>query len=340
MKRIILSINIASALAMMLAQSAYADYTVYDDSNHLYVDAGVEAYHYQFADMHSLASNGSGQTTPSISNSYNTAMPTFAIGYHFNNELFTPLFGERANLELDGSFFSHDASTTQADLGLGFISMVDGGNVFPDAGPADIRNFQLNTTDHYQYAGFYFKGEQSTYNQAITMNPFVGLVYMHFSETSNYTMQIDGGSSNYFDYNSEEDTNTNYYGVAVGDQINAQLSEHLFVNANAAIQLLYASSSLSANSAVPDENLNANANNTLSTMTYHAILSSSASYHFTFEPDSPTLGLNVGVDRFGYTPEIMNPISREDQTTNQPAAYIEKGSGYGLFAGIYFHLPF
>jgi hypothetical protein len=337
MKRIILSISVASALGIMTAQSAYADYTVYDDSNHLYIGAGVNAYHYKFADMNSLASNGSAQTTPSINNDYNTVMPIFALGYHFNNELLTPLFGEKANIELDGSFFSHNASTAQGDLGLGFVSMVDGNNA--NVNLADIRNFQLNTNDHYQYAGLYFKGDQSTDNQAVTTDPFVGFVYMHFSKTNNYTMQIDGGSSNYFDYNAQENTNTNYYGLGIGDQVNLQLSEHLFINANAAIQLLYASSSLNANSAIPDEDLNATANNKLSTITYHATLGSSVSYHFTFEPDSPTLGLNVGVDRFGYTPEIVNPTSTQNQTTNQPAAYIGKEGGYGLFAGIYFHLP-
>jgi hypothetical protein len=345
MKKII-ALSSLAALALVSAKNAYADYQLYSDSNHVYMDAGVEAYHYQTPNVDSGAGNASGNSLKAASSDGNSIMPTAKLGYHFDNEFLTSLFGPKANLELDGSFFSHSTSQSQNDLGLGYLTTISGDPYGYVPANDDIKNYYFNSKDQYENLGFYFKGEQYTGNQAITLNPFVGLVYTHFSEDDQYGFLYDTAQDpsnpNFDPYNASENVKTNYYGLTLGNQFNFQLTQHLFINAGGQLQLLRATSSLNGTSSVTDQtpgySYSDSVNDSLSTFTYRGTLSASTAYHFTLNTDSPSVGLNLGIDRWGYTPEVVNPVGNASGNQQAPA-HLEKSSSVNLFAGAYFHLP-
>lgn len=331
---------IAATLGLtILSSAAMANFAVYDDSSHFYTGAGIQMYHFGTPDLDiGSQSKNSKKALTSVDTSGTTYLPYLTVGYHYNNRLLPSFFGSKANIELTGGFASYSTSTNKADLGSGFYHLINGGSDPALGENEDMKNFHANTDTKYQYLNLMFRGDRESQSEMITQHPEVGLVYDHLTQDSDYGMLWTFHNNN---INNEvtENIDENYVGMAFGDQVKFQLSRHFFTNVGAQLQLLHASANLDGSQSVvnhddSDNSRGAKASDTLSSFTYRGILSAGMSYAFTLKPDSPSVGLNIGYDRLGFTPTVVNPTG-----SSAKAAHLKAVGSNNLFAGLNFHLP-
>lgn len=335
-----------STLALaVLSSSALANFAVYDDTNHLYTGVSLDVYHFGTPDLGVGSTSNSNDTVlTNISTSGNALMPSLTVGYHFNNDFLSGLFGTKANIELNGSFASYSSAESKANLGTGYYRLINGSAGYLDTSTADMTNFHAKTNSAYHQINVMFRGDHESQTQMVTQHPEFGFVYGQLTQDTDYGMQWltnPGINASTYKNNVSEDISTNYAGLAVGDAMKVQVSRHFFTNLGAQLQLLHASASLSGSqtetATTPAGDLPSNtakASDSLSSVTYRGILTAGVDYAFTIKPDSPSIGVDVGYDRLGFTPTVENPTG-----SNNKGAHLEAKASNNFFAGVNVHLP-
>ncbi len=316
---------------------------------HFYVDVGSDAYYLDLPDFKIATHDKTQFTRSSLFTFHNheaAYMPKITIGYHFHNFILPEFFSNTANVYVTAMGFNgHNTDNHNGALGNGVDWFIDGSGQINAMGPnppTSLQNLHYSTDYRYRNIGVFFAGASKKSDSRLTVRPLVGAVYSSLDQDYKYSLQHGDGAGG-FDTNSvKEDVKGCYYGAELGSNFDYQLSQHFILTGMIAGQALHAQADFNGHQVgiitptgvVPTAAIK-NVNNSISQFTYRAIAKVGVNYNITDKPDSPTVGVNVGVDQWGGMPEIVNPRG----TTNARPAHVEFTNATNYFAGITVHIP-
>lgn len=334
--------------SIVLPFTAYAGFFS-NPYNHYYIDVGTAAYYLQLPKFEvgtAAATSGSNvpnTTAPLAKTNINNLAPQLNLsgGYQFmncNDNWLSKIFGHEEALELAVNYLYLNNSASNAHLGSGNIWYIDGsGSIFGTGNSYPLTNYKLNTKINNVGSGLYFKGKIYTTNPRLTMLRYIGFVYDYSDTKYDYSVRYDQGIGTDVDTESF-DVTTNYFGVALGSQLNYQLSKHFVPFGALEVDLLNINSNLKAHqkpgqNVLPQYIKDVNASD--SAFNYRAIAALGINYLFNDSIKSPTIGFRVGVDHWNYVPRVVPPNHAGDEPV-----HIVGDTTNSSFAMLDVHVPF
>lgn len=326
--------------SIVLPFTAYAGFFS-NPYNHYYVDVGTAVYYDQVPRLE-VGTSGSG-TAPLAKSAPHDVAPqlNLAGGYQFmncNDNLLAKIFGHEEAIEAKVDYTYLDNTNSKADLGLGNVWYIDGSiSIFSPPSPKPLNNFKLNSKVNNIDTGVYFKGKIYTTNPRVTMLRYVGLVYNYYDTKYDYKLNYMGGT---ISNTEEENFNViaNYIGIALGSQLNYQITKHLTPFIDLEVRLLNVSANLDATQSVPDAVVGPKymtVHDSDSSFSYQAIAALGINYLFNDSLKSPSVGFRVGVDHWNYVPRVVPPNYAGDKPV-----HIVGDTANNSFAMLDVHVPF
>lgn len=280
----------------------------YDVYQHpfFYISAGAGAYHLKNPTVR--VGNLTGTNTPITSINNNGVAPIYNInlGYAFYNSR-ASVFGHFNDVMLKLSYLN-TSETRQPNLrgALGDIWFIDGTGTVGFLLPIQQTSF---TVKHKLIdTGLYYRSVPSTASlDKITQHPRIGLIFTDFNAKYNVIV-------NYTAVPPSNDTEqykvqAYYYGIAAGEQLAFHVIPQFLLLGDVELQLLYANSDLNASQigVSGDPSTAASASNHLDKGTYRVIAYLGAKFYFMPKADSISLGAKIGIDHWGYNPQVVTP---------------------------------
>ena len=314
--------------------------------NHYYIDIGGAAYYLQQPKFE-VGTKGvnpsapANTTAPLAKNNVNGVAPALHLagGYQFmncNDNFFSKIFGHEEAFEADINYFYLDSSVDDANLGLGNAWYIDGsGSILSPNSPTSLYDFKLSSKVQDLTTGLYFKGKVYTTNPRLTMERYVGLIYSYYNNQYDFNLKYNPGGK--IGTDSEKfDVTSNDFGLALGSQLNYQVSKHFVPFADLEVRLLAINSNLHATQNTPVSlKPNMTVNDSASAFNYEAIAALGVNYLFNDSVKSPSVGLKAGLDHINYVPRIVPPNHVGDKPVHIVGEAVNN-----TFAMLDVHIPF
>ncbi len=302
--------------------------------NHYYIDIGGAAYYLQQPKFE-VGTSGS-STAPLAKINSNELGPQFNLagGYQFmncNDNWLAKIFGHEEAIEAKVSYSFLDHANGKDNLGTGMVWYIDGnGSPFDPADQKQLNNFKLNTKLYNLDSGVYFKGKIYTSNPRLTMDRYVGLVYDYLKGQYDFDLTYPGIDDENFDITS------NYFGVALGSQLNYQISKHFVPFVDLEVDLLTIQSDLKATQSTPAAGRTSiSVSDSDFVFNYRAKAAIGINYLFNDSVKNPSIGLRVGLDHINYVPRVVPPNRAGDKPVHIVGEAVNN-----TFAMLDVHIPF
>jgi hypothetical protein len=320
------------------AQPTGAGYYFTSEDYHPYVGMSANYTRFSLPDYGMASvSSASIQAKPlaKTSPATNVIYPTLYAGYHFQNHFIPALFGQHANIEMRFSWFNRGYSDRKANVGQGMVWRINGaGKANSQLGAsADLTDYRYSNNVGYKNFALLFKGDRGSSNPYFSINPFFGMVYTQLNQDFKSSIKYaDVGNPNTTTDSIDGSNDTYYIGPAFGTNLTYHFTAHFDALVNLNLQLLYASTGLKE-SQVPISGINTTIKVTDNNrkFTYRGLFSVETRYNFKADPVSPSIGLVLGLDKWGYVGEVRNPRGSAeskkariiDATENNPYAMLD-----------------
>lgn len=300
-------------------EQAGMGYYFTSDDYHPYVGVKSGYTHFSLSDYGMASSGTTGiQSRPLAKSSprLNVIFPVLYAGYHFENHFIPMLFGQHANLEMSFAWYNRGYSDRKNSMPDGAVWKINGSGQIGTLQPNKValRNYHYSNNLAYKNFSLLFKGDRGSSNPHLSINPFFGLVYTKFDQDFKSSVEYADNPTplppeSVWSKDSIKGTNDTYYiGPEFGANLAYHFTQHIDALVNLDLQLLYASTNLKE-SQVPINggNTTIKVKNDNSKLTYRGLFSVETRYNFTVSPASPSLGLVLGLDKWGYVGEVRNP---------------------------------
>lgn len=270
-----------------------------------YISAGAGAYHLKNPTVRGMG-NIRGTDTPLASITNNGVTPVYNInlGYAFYNPR-ASIFGHFNDVMLKLSYLNtSDTKLSNLNGVNGDVWYIDGRRI----GYSSFLQSSIKAKHRIIDTGLYYRSVPSAVSlDKITLHPRVGVIFTDFN--AKYDVVLNYAAS--FNDTEQYKVQTYYYGIAAGEQIAFHVIPQFLLLGDAELQLLYANSDLNASQlAISSEpSSTASVNGHLNKVTYRAIAYLGAKFYFLPKANSISLRAKIGVDHWGYNPQIITPNS-------------------------------
>jgi hypothetical protein len=314
--------------------------------NYFYFDMGTSAYRFDYPTF-SVGTLSTSSTTAlnQIDTKSVTPMYQLKVGHRFpthNQSFFSYLFGEEGAIEFELDHARMDKTHNTNYSGQGQLWDIRGNvPIYQLADSTDIYGTQFNASHVLTSPALYLKGFRQTSIPQLTITPYIGVIYTYLHDIYDSNIKYDTDPTEVKNIKTDHeafDLATNNYGLSLGERFNYLIFSHLSLFTDINLQLLSQRTALSVTQNPVDPEVPYTGiytvNDNKKTLSYRGTFIVGSNYNFSNKPDSISLGLQGGLDRWGYMPKVVTPNHAGDR-----AVHIDGEAANNLFAGLELHVP-